>query len=32
MPSSALVRWSGLAAVLGGLVWTASWLLNGQTA
>jgi hypothetical protein len=32
MRSSAFARWSGLAAALGGLVWTASWLLNGQTA
>jgi hypothetical protein len=27
-PSPAFVRRSGLAAALGGLVWTASWLLN----
>ena len=32
MRSSAFDRWSGFAAVVGGLVWTASWLLNDQTA
>jgi hypothetical protein len=32
MTSPTWIRWSGLAALLGGLVWTISWLLNSQTA
>src|SRR5919199_7027849 len=32
MTSPTWIRWSGLAALLGGLVWTISWLLNTQTA
>ncbi len=31
MPKSNLIRWGGLAAMLGGLMWTGSWLLNAQT-
>ena len=32
MTSPTWIRLSGLAALLGGLVWTISWLLNAQTA
>ena len=31
MSKSNLIRWGGLAAMLGGLMWTGSWLLNAQT-
>ncbi len=31
MSSSRLIRWSGLLAILGGAIWTASWILNGLT-
>ncbi len=31
MSSSRLIRWSGLLAILGGVIWTASWILNGLT-
>lgn len=32
MASAKLIRWSGLAAMLGGVIWTASWILNGFTS
>src|SRR5919199_280025 len=32
MTSPTWIRWSGFAALLGGLVWIISWLLNSQTA
>ncbi len=31
MSSSRLIRWSGLLAILGGVIWIASWILNGLT-
>ena len=31
MHSAKLIRWSGLLAIAGGVIWTASWILNWFT-
>src|SRR5438093_7086877 len=31
MASAKLIRWSGLAAMIGGAMWTASWILVSFT-